>query len=298
MYKLTTADRVRVIAALVEGCSIRSTVRMTGVSKDAVSRLLVSMGCACADFHNERVRGITTKRVQCDEIWAFIGAKQKQVDRGAKAHGDTWTWTAIDADTKLCVSYLLATRDAGAAWEFMHDLSGRLLNKIQLTTDGLTVYLDAVADNFGREVDYGQLIKLYGDDPRTKGGAARYSPAQCVGCKPYARLGDPDPKHISTSYVERQNLSMRMGMRRFTRLTNAFSKKVENHGHAIALYFAHYNFRRVHQTIRCTPAMEAGLTDHVWELEELVALLERRECEAVAAGAFKRGAYRTGEELP
>jgi len=260
-------------------------------------KLLVSMGCVCADFHNEKVRGNATDRVQCDEIWSFVGAKQGQVDHGSAAYGDAWTWVGIDAKKKLCISYFVGPRDAGSAWEFMNDLAGRLIDRVQLTTDGLKVYLDAVKDNFGGDVDYGQLVKLYGNDPRNKNAPAsvRYSPSTCVGCKPYAMIGDPDPKHISTSYIERSNLSMRMGMRRFTRLTSAHSKKIENHGHAVALYFAHYNFCRVHTTLRVTPAMESGLTDHVWTLEELVGILEKREQAAIAAGEMKRGTYRASD---
>lgn len=291
MNKLGTDERVAVIRALVEGCSVRSTSRMTGIDKKAILRLLVSMGRVCRKFHNEAVRGLRTARVQCDEQWAFVGAKQKQVERGASGHGDAWLWVGMDADSKLVISWVVGGRDSGAAFDFMHDLAGRLNSRVQLTTDGFAAYLDAVIENFGREVDYGQLVKLYGDDPRLKGGEARYSPGQCTGCKPYARLGDPDPKHISTSFIERQNLTTRMSIRRFTRLTNAFSKKIENHEAAVSLHYAYYNFCRVHQTLRVTPAMEAGLADHVWEVAELVELLEREEREAVAAGKLKRGAY-------
>jgi IS1 family transposase len=276
MNKLDTADRVRVISALVEGCSIRSTVRMTGVAKNTVTKLLIDMGCACADYHNEHVCHLLTKRVQCDEIWSFVYAKQKNVPADKQdrfGYGDVWTWTAIDADTKLVISYMLGLRDGGYATEFMKDVASRLARKVQLTTDGHRAYLDAVEDAFGGDVDYAQLVKIYGT-PREGAAEVRYSPAECTGCRKEEIAGEPDQKHISTSFVERQNLTMRMQMRRFTRLTNAFSKKVQNHGHMIALHFMHYNFCRIHQTLRVTPAMEAGLTDHVWELEELVALLD------------------------
>lgn len=294
MKRLTSADRIRVISALVEGCSIRSTVRMTGVSKNTVTKLLVDMGRVCRAFHDQRVRSLNTARVQCDEIWSFVGAKQKQVERGAAGVGDVWTWVGLDADTKLAIAWTVGERDAGTAWEFTHDLAGRLVSRVQLTTDGLNAYLGGIIDNFGPYVDYAQLVKLYGDDPRlhAKNPEARYSPGSVCGCQKYARIGDPDPKHISTSYVERSNLSMRMGMRRFTRLTNAFSKKVENHEAAISLYFTHYNFCRVHQTLRVTPAMEAGIADHVWTLAELVELLEREEAAVIGTEANKRGPYK------
>jgi IS1 family transposase len=223
------------------------------------------------------VRSLQTKRVQCDEIWAFVYGKDKnltmeQVQAGA---GSVWTWTAIDADSKLIITYMLGDRGAGTALAFMQDLASRIASRIQLTTDGHRVYAEAVENAFGSEIDYAMLVKLYGasnDNPES-----RYSPATCIGCRTGVLAGDPDPKYISTSYVERQNLSMRMGMRRFTRLTNGFSKKFENHGHQVALYFFHYNFCRVHKSLRVTPAMEAGLTDHVWTLEELCGLLPERK---------------------
>jgi IS1 family transposase len=297
MNKLTTDKRVAVIRALVEGCSIRSTVRMTGVSKKAVLKLVVDMGKACRDFHDERVRGLECARVQCDEQWAFVGAKQKQVDHGAQHYGDAWLWVATDADTKLIITWAVGGRDETTAYDFTHDLAGRLNSRVQLTTDGLNMYLQPIIDAFGSLVDYAQLVKLYGDDPRLKNGSAavRYSPTVCTGTKPYARIGDPDPKYISTSYIERQNLTTRMSVRRFTRLTNAFSKKIENHEAAISLHYGHFNWCRVHQTLRVTPAMEAGLTDHVWEVEELVAVLDKAEADKIAAGSMKRGAYRTDD---
>jgi IS1 family transposase len=273
MNKLSTADRVRVVAALVEGNSIRATVRMTGVAKNTIVKLLADLGTACAEYHEKRVRNVKAKRIQCDEIWSFVAMKQKNVPLARKNEfgiGDTWTWTALDADSKLIVSYMVGQRDAGYAHEFMNDLAGRLSNRVQLTTDGHKAYLDAVDDAFAGEIDYAMLVKIYGAE---RPGEARYSPAICHGTKREEIVGEPERKHISTSYVERQNLTMRMSMRRFTRLTNAFSKKIENHAHMVALHFMHYNFCRVHQTLRVTPAMEAGVADHVWEIEELVALL-------------------------
>lgn len=294
MKRLSAADRVRVISALVEGCSIRSTVRMTGASKNTIAKLMVDMARVCRAFHDETVTGLKTQRVQADEIWSFVGAKQKQVDKGAAGVGDVWTWVALDADTKLAITWLVGDRDAGSAWDFTHDLAGRLISRVQLTTDGLNAYLGPIIDNFGPYVDYAQLVKLYGDDPRLKekNPSARYSPSKICGCQKYRRIGHPEPKHISTSYVERQNLTMRMGMRRYTRLTNAFSKKVENHEAMTSLHFVYYNFCRVHQTLRVTPAMEAGLSDHVWTLEELVDLLEREEKAIIGTEANKRGSYK------
>ncbi|MGA3088635.1 MAG: DDE-type integrase/transposase/recombinase [Terriglobales bacterium] len=276
MNQLNTAKRCQIIAALVEGNSINATCRMLGVGKHTVLRLLEDAGCACAAYHDAMVHGVRSRRVQCDEIWAFVYGKDKnltieQVNAGA---GSVWTWTAIDADSKLIITYMLGDRDAGTALAFMQDLASRVESRIQLTTDGHRVYADAVENAFGSEIDYAMLVKLYGASHE---GESRYSPATCIGCRTGVLSGKPDPKHISTSYVERQNLSMRMGMRRFTRLTNGFSKKFENHGHQVALYFFHYNFCRVHKSLRVTPAMEAGLTDHVWTLEALCALLPERK---------------------
>ena len=275
MNKLSTAERTQIIRCLVEGNSINSTCRITGRSKHTVLNLLVDIGEACAKYHDEHVRGLTCKRVQVDELWGYCHCKQKNVPvekRGQFGVGDVWTWTAVDADSKLIVSYLAGLRDGGYATEFVRDIASRLTNRIQLTSDGHRAYLDAVEDAFGGDIDYAQLIKIYG---ATAPGEARYSPAACTGIKLNPITGNPEEKHISTSFVERQNLTMRMAMRRFTRLTNGFSKKIENMMHAVALNFMHYNFCRIHQTIRVTPAMEAGLTDHVWELEELVELMER-----------------------
>jgi IS1 family transposase len=292
MKRLSNADRVRVVAALVEGCSIRATVRMTGAAKNTVIKLLVDLGTICADYHDRNVRNVKSKRIQCDEIWSFVGKKQRNVPAekiNEFGIGDVWTWTALDADSKLMVSYMVGWRDADYAKAFMHDVADRLANRVQLTTDGLRAYLDAVEDAFVGDVDFAQLVKIYGTEPGIPAG--RYSPGCVKGCETHVIAGEPATKHVSTSYVERQNLTMRMSMRRFTRLTNAFSKKVENHAHAIAIHFMHYNFCRIHQTLRVTPAMQAGLSDHVWEIEELVGLLESDEAKMIANGAMKRGSY-------
>jgi IS1 family transposase len=274
MNRLNLTKRTQVVAALVEGNSIRSTVRMTGVAKNTVVKLLIELGAACSEYQDRAMRNLSCKRIQCDEIWSYIGAKQKNVtpqtiERGAI--GDVWTWTAIDAQTKLVPSWYIGQRDVGSATGFISDLASRLANRIQLTTDGLRVYVEAVESAFWKGIDYAMLIKLYGAD-RDK--EATYSPAQCIGTRTVTVLGIPNENHISTSYVERQNLAMRMSMRRFTRLTNAFSKKIENHAAAVSLYFMYYNFGRIHQTLRVTPAMEAGVSDHVWSIEEIVALLD------------------------
>jgi IS1 family transposase len=273
MNKLDETKRAAVVAALVEGCSIRSIVRMTGVSKNTVAKLLVEIGAACSEFLDKKLVNLNSKRIQCDEIWSFVGAKDKNIPADRKDEfgiGSAWTWVAIDADSKLICSWLVGKRDPGCATEFIQDLAGRLANRVQLTTDGLKLYLTAVADGFGEDIDYAMLVKIYGNDPE---GEKRYSPAICTGCKKQNKIGDPDPRHVSTSYIERQNLTMRMGMRRFTRLTNAFSKKIENHTAAIALHYMHYNYCRIHQTLRVTPAMEAGISNHVWSIEELIARL-------------------------
>jgi IS1 family transposase len=248
---------------------------MTGVSKVTILRLLEALGPACVKFHDKAVRNLTCKRIQCDEIWQFCYAKDKNVPeekRGTFGFGDVWTWVAIDPDSKLVVSFTLGTRGAQTAKRFMDDLASRLANRVQLTTDGHRVYLQAVEDAFGNDIDYAMLVKMYGNDRESE---ARYSPAECIGCREIGVTGRPDPKHISTSHVERQNLTMRMGMRRFTRLTNGFSKKVENHFWAIALHYMHYNFCRIHKTLRVTPAMEAGISDHVWTVEEITSLLDK-----------------------
>jgi IS1 family transposase len=285
MNQLDVTRRVHVVKCLCEGMSIRATVRLTGMAKNTVVKLLCDLGCACSYFHNQNVRGLKVRRLQADEIWSFVGAKKKNAtpEQKAEGWGDVWTWTAIDADTKLCVSYLVGGRDAGWAHDFMKDCASRINGRVQVTTDSHRAYLDAVEGAFGMDVDHAMLHKVYGAPSDEE--QRRYSPATCIGCDMKVVTGNPDPKHVSTSYVERQNLTMRMSMRRFTRLTNGFSKKIDNHRHAVALYFFYYNFCRVHQTLRVTPAMEAGLTSHVWSIEEMIALLP----EPVAK---KRGPYR------
>src|SRR6202049_1455163 len=274
MNRLSVADRATILGMLVEGNSLRSCSRLADASINTVTKLLVDLGAACQKFHDERVRNVRVRRLQADEIWCFIGAKAKNVkpEKKAEGWGDVWTWTVLDADTKLVVSYLVGGRDGGWAKEFMEDCASRIRNRVQITTDGHRAYLDAVENAFGADIDYAMLQKIYGASMENE---TRYSPATCIGCDMKVVSGDPDPKHVSTSYVERQNLTMRMHMRRFTRLTNAFSKKVDNHRHSVALHYMHYNFCRVHQTLRVTPAIEAGLTDHVWTIEELCALLPK-----------------------
>ena len=264
MNKLDTDVRTRVVSCLVEGNSIRATVRMTGVAKNTVVKLLCDLGRACSDYQDKAFVNLKWKRLQCDEIWSFVGAKEKNcsAEMKAKGAGDVWTWTAICADTKLIPCWFVGQRDAGCAYHFIHDLKARVANRVQLTTDGHRAYLSAVEDAFGADIDYAMLQKIYGsvgDSPET-----RYSPAICMGARKAVISGRPDHNHVSTSYAERQNLTMRMSMRRFTRLTNGFSKKLENHEHPLALYFMYYNFCRIHQTLRVTPAMEAGVADHLW----------------------------------
>lgn len=272
MNSLGNDERIRVVAALVEGNSIRSTSRMTGVARNTVTKLLVDLGSACMTFHDKNVRNIQVRRLQCDEIWAYVGAKAKNVSAAKKeiGWGDVWTWVGIDADTKLVVSYLVGGRGADWAHDFMEDAASRIAGRVQITTDGHKAYLEAVENAFGADVDYAQLQKIYGASLENE---ARYSPAVCIGCDMKTVSGNPDPKHVSTSFVERQNLTMRMHMRRFTRLTNGFSEKLDNHGYAVALHFMYCNFVRIHQTLRVTPAMEAGLSNHAWDLAELVGLL-------------------------
>jgi IS1 family transposase len=279
MNKLAISKRAQILGMMVEGVSIRAISRMTGASKNTVVKLLADAGNACLDYQDRALRNLPSKRIQADEIWSFVYAKQKNVPqekRGEFGYGDVWTWTAIDADTKLIVSWYLGRRDGDAAYAFMNDLAGRLSNRVQLTTDGHRAYLDAVDGAFARDIDYAMLVKLYGGDPANK-PETRYSPAQCVGARRDAVSGNPNPEHISTSFVERQNLSMRMGMRRLTRLTNAFSKKLENHMHALSIYFMHYNFVRIHQTLRTPPAMAAGVTDTLWSLEDIVRIVDEWE---------------------
>jgi len=278
MNKLPLAKRVQILNMLVEGSSMRSISRVADVSINTVTKLLVDAGHVCNAFHDEKVRGVKASKVQCDEIWAFTYAKAKNVETAKSAPegaGDTWTWTGIDADSKLIVSWLVGGRDSEYANAFMNDVASRLTSRVQLTTDGLKAYLEAVEGAFGADVDYAQLVKMFGAAP--DGSKGRYSPAECTGIKKNVIEGSPDKKHISTSYVERQNLTMRMSMRRFTRLTNAFSKKLENHCHALALYFVFYNWIRIHKTLRVTPAMAAALTDRLWSWEDIIALIDEAE---------------------
>ncbi len=275
MNRLSTKDRARIVGCLVEGMSLRAVERITGASRNTITKLLVDLGRACTKYQDKVFRNLSCKRIQCDEIWSFCYAKEKNVPkekRGNFGFGDVWTWTALDAETKLIPCWHIGARDADAAYTFINDLASRLVNRVQLTTDGYNAYLDVVDDAFGGNVDYAMLVKLYGVN--VKEDQRRYSPVECIGTKQTKIVGNPDEKHVSTSFVERQNLTMRMSMRRFTRLTNAFSKKVENHMHAVSLHFMYYNFARIHQTLRVTPAMEAGIADHAWSVEEIAELLD------------------------
>ncbi len=268
---------------------MRSISRVCDVSINTVSKLLVQAGEACIAIHNDNVQNVKASRVQCDEIWSFCYAKKKNVKNAKDAPegaGDVWTWTAIDADTKLIVSYLVGGRDSEYAMEFMDDLRSRLSNRVQLTTDGHKAYLEAVEGAFGGDVDYAQLVKMYGASPDSSKG--RYSPADCTGIKKIKREGDPDIKHVSTSYVERSNLTMRMSMRRFTRLTNAFSKKLDNHIYALAIYFVFYNFTRIHKTLKTSPAMAVGITDTLWSLEDIVTRVDEMEPAPKKRGPYKK----------
>jgi IS1 family transposase len=274
MNKLSLQKRAQILGMLVEGNSLRSITRMTGCSINTVTKLLVDVGQACSDYQHKTLVNLPFKRIEVDEIWAFCYAKKKNVETAktpAEGAGDIWTWTAICADTKLIPSWQVGNRDAEAAKLFIDDLASRLKSKVQLTSDGLKSYLEAIEDAFGRDIDYSMLVKTYGED---KSPEKRYSPSHYTGAKKTIISGDPDMKKVSTSYVERQNLTMRMSIRRFTRLTNAFSKKAENHAHAVSLHFMYYNFGRIHKTLRVTPAMEAGVTNHVWSLEEIALLAD------------------------
>jgi IS1 family transposase len=288
MNKLSLQARVQILTMLCEGASMRTIARVTDTSFNTVKKLLIDAGRACASFHDDMVRGVASKRVQVDEIWSFTYAKQKNVSTAKAAPdwaGDTWTWTAIDADSKLIVSWLVGGRDGEYALAFMDDLAARLANRVQLTSDGHRAYLEAVEGAFGADVDYAQLVKLYGNAPESMKG--RYSPAECIGARKERVEGNPDPKHVSTSYAERQNLTMRMHMRRFTRLTNGFSKKFEHHVHMVALYTVWYNWTRIHKTLRMSPAMAAGITDRLWSMEEIAEMVE-----ATLAKPGKRGPYK------
>jgi IS1 family transposase len=277
MNRLTVEKRVAVINCLVEGNSIRATVRMTGVAKATVTKLLEDVGAACLDYQRRMLVKLSSKRLQCDEIWSFVGMKEKNVDpklRNKDAGiGDVWTWVAIDADTKLVPCFHIGGRNRHHAKMFIDDLASRLANRVQLSTDGHRAYLSAVEDAFGwNGVDYAMIEKIYGNAPE---GTHRYSPATYIRSEKKEIMGMPDEKHISTSHAERNNLTMRMGIRRFTRLTNAFSKKIENHRHAVAIHYMHYNFCRIHQSLRVTPAMAAGVDAHCWSIRELVEMADR-----------------------
>ncbi|MCW6512634.1 IS1 family transposase [Lichenifustis flavocetrariae] len=290
MNKLLLAKRAQILTLLCEGSSMRSVERITGASINTVSKLLVDAGKACAAFHDERVRNVKAKRIQCDEIWSFTAAKQKNVaamKAPVDGAGDTWTWTALDADTKLIVSHFVGGRDGECAMWFMDDVAKRLANRVQMTTDGHKAYLEAVEGAFGCDVDYAMLVKMYGAAPESAKG--RYSPADCTGIKKTTIEGEPDMAHVSTSYVERANLTMRMHNRRFTRLTNAFSKKFENHAHMVALYAVWYNFCRIHKSLRVSPAMAAGVADRLWSMEDVAEMVE-----AGLPKPGKRGPYKIG----
>jgi IS1 family transposase len=292
MNKLPLAKRVQILSMLCEGSSMRSISRVADVSINTVTKLLADAGKACAAFHWEMVRGVKAKRVQCDEIWSFVHAKAKNVAEAKKAPetaGDVWTWTAIDADTKLIISYMVGDRDGETASFFIDDLRQRCEGRMQLTTDGHAAYLEAVAGAFSEGgVDYAMLIKLYGEPKGPKTAERRYSPADCTGIIAKRITGRPDARYVSTSYVERANLTMRMSMRRFTRLTNAFSKKVDAHISALALYFVSYNFTRIHKTLRISPAMAAGISDRLWSMEDVVALIDARAPEPKKRGPYKK----------
>jgi IS1 family transposase len=289
MNKMPLAKRAQILTLLCEGMSMRAIERMVGCSINTVDKLLQQAGETALEYHDKHVRGVKATRVQCDEVWSFVHAKAKNAPTSKRAGdptiGDCWTWTAIEADSKLLISYLVGGRDAEFALMLMDDLRGRLANRVQLTTDGHRAYLQAVEEAFGADIDYGILVKLYGAETGGQGHERKYSPSECVGVRKDKITGNPDPKHVSTSYVERQNLTMRMSMRRFTRLTNAFSKKLENHAHMVALYALWYNFVRVHKTLRMSPAMAAGIETRLWSMEDVARL-----CEPQAPA--KRGTYK------
>ena len=276
MNQLSTVERAHVVRCLVHGVSMRATSRITGVARNTIDKLLVELGAACSEYQDRTLRNLNSKRIQVDECWAFVACKQKQVTMENIEQygicGDVWTWAAIDADSKLIPCWSIGQRDASTATHFVADLADRLADRVQLTSDGLKAYLGAVENAFNGAVDYAMLVKIYGEIDTE--GQRRYSPAKCIGCEILSVTGDPDVDHISTSYIERSNLTMRMGMRRFTRLTNAFSKKVENHAAAVSLHMMYYNFGRSHQTLKTSPAVAAGLADHVWSIEEIIALLD------------------------
>ena len=283
MNKLTIKKRAQILHMLVEGNSLRATARMADVSRNTVDKLLCDVGAACLAYQDEHLRNLPCKRVQADEIWSFVYAKHKNVPAGMEGEaGDIWTWVAMCADTKIVPCWHVDNRNADAAKCFIDDLASRLSSRVQLTTDGHRAYVDAVEDAFGGNIDYAMLVKIYGGD---KSQEKRYSPAKYEGAKKQVMCGNPDKNHISTSYIERQNLTMRMSMRRFTRLTNGFSKKLENHMHAISLHYMFYNFGRIHKSLSVSPAMEAGVTDHLWTLEEIASLVPEDQPK-------KRGPYK------
>lgn len=287
MNKLDIKKRAQILHMLVEGNSLRSTARMADVSRNTVDKLLAEVGQACLAYQDEHLKNLPCKRIQCDEIWSFVYSKERNVPadkKGEFGYGDVWTWVAIDADTKLVPCWHVGKRSLKAAKMFIEDLSTRLANRVQLSTDGLKAYITAVEQSFGAGIDYAVLVKLY-DKASGNQQEKRYSTGECCGTIRGEVCGSPDPKHISTSFVERQNLTMRMNMRRFTRLTNAFSKKVENHMYAVSLHYMYYNFGRIHKSLRVTPAMEAGISDHVWSLEEIAGLVKDEEPK-------KRGPYK------
>ena len=290
MNTLPDNKRIQILSLLVEGSSMRTISCIAGVSINTVTKLLVEAGQACEAFHDEHVRNVHAKRVQCDEIWSFCYAKQKNV-RTAQAipeqAGDVWTWTAFESDSKLILSWMVGDRDAGDAMEFMRDLESRLAHRIQLTTDSHRANLEAVEDAFGQNVDHAQLVKLYGESPEP-GPERKYSPSVCNGTRKHRVQGNPDKHHVSTSHVERHNFTMRMSLHRFTRLTNAFSKKIDNHCHALALYFVFYNFVKIHKSLRVAPAMRAGLEERVWEMEGILALIDARKPDPKKRGPYKK----------
>lgn len=293
MNKLDTKTRALIIRLLVEGNSIRATARIADVSKNTVTKLLEDAGKVCAAYHDENVREVEAQHVQADEIWAFCYAKERNVATAKAAPaeaGDIWTWTAMDRDSKMIISYTVGDRSQATAREFMFDLASRVVGRIQLTTDGHGAYLKAVTDAFSGDVDYAMLVKQYGDPTGTKGHERKYSPAECTGAKKEAIFGKPDMDQVGTSHVERQNLTMRMGMRRFTRLTNAFSKKAENHAYAVALHFMYYNYCRIHKSLRMTPAMAAGVAVRLWDVQDIVALVEAAEPAPKKRGPYKKRA--------
>jgi IS1 family transposase len=290
MNKLPAEKRAQILHLLVEGNSLRATARLADVSFNTTAKLFVDAARACADYQDRTLRNLKCKRLQLDEIWSFVYAKQKNV-LGAKSApadaGDVWTWVAIDAQTKLVPSWRVGDRSSETAIAFTDDLASRLANRVQITTDGHKAYLEAIEGSFGADVDYAMLVKIYGADPA---GEKRYSPAECIGAVKHRIEGNPDPKHVSTSYAERQNLTLRMQSRRFTRLTNAFSKKLENHALSVALHYMHYNFCRIHKTLQITPAMAAGVTDHVWSIADMVAIIEAAEPTSGRRGPYKKRA--------